>query len=272
MTRLGAAVAAVWAAIWAGGALGEVRTERIEYKDGPTTLVGYLSYDDATEGKRPGVLVCHEWWGNNEYSRGRAEQLAGLGYIAFALDMYGGGETTDKTEEAAKRAGVLRGDAQGLRRRAAAGLKVLAEHALADPARLAAIGYCMGGSVALELARSGADLAAVVSFHGGLETQQPAARGAIKAKVLVCNGADDPMVTAESREAFRREMAGAGADYQFIDYGGAVHAFTNPAADGHGIPGVAYDEKADRRSWQHMLDLFAEVFGDAPEEAKPVGA
>jgi dienelactone hydrolase len=218
-------------------------------------------------GRRPGVLVCHEWWGNNDYSRGRAEQLAGLGYVAFALDMYGKGVTTEDAKKAGELAGALYSDPELMRRRASAGLKVLAGNARVDAHRIAAIGYCMGGSVALELARSGADLAAVVSFHGGLDTKQPAGAGTIKAKVLVCNGADDAMVPAEKQAAFQKEMKDAGVDFVFINYAGARHAFTNPHADAHKIPGIAYNEKADKRSWQHMLDLFREVFG--PEPAAP---
>jgi dienelactone hydrolase len=249
--------------------MGEVRTERIEYKDGEVVLEGYLVYDDAQTGKRPGVLVCHEWWGNNEYSRGRAEQLAAEGYVAFALDMYGKGVTTTDPKRAGELAGALYGQAGTVRRRAALGLDVLVKNANVDPSRVAAIGYCMGGTVALELARSGADLAVAVCFHGGLESQQPAQAGAVKATILVCNGAKDPMVPPAQRSGFEAEMDAAGADYIFIDYAGAVHAFTNPGADMHGLPGVAYHRTADERSWRHMLDLFEERFGGEQEERSP---
>jgi dienelactone hydrolase len=241
--------------------LGEVKTQKVDYRDGDVVLVGYLTYDDAIEGKRPGVLVCHEWWGNNEYSRERAEQLAGLGYVAFALDMYGDGRTTEDPKKAGEMAGIVRSDGALVRRRAGAGLKVLAESPRVDPERIAAIGYCMGGTVALELARSGADLAAVVCFHGGLGTKEPAKAGAIKGKVLVCNGAEDEFVPDQERVGFEKEMKDADVDYVFIDYAGAVHAFTNPGADAHNLPGVAYNETADRRSWRHMIDLFDEALG-----------
>ncbi len=248
-------------------AMSAIKTEKIEYKDGDLVLEGYLAYDDALTGKRPGILVCHEWWGNNDYSRGRAEQLASLGFVAFALDMYGKGVTTEDPKKAGELAGALYGDAATLRRRAAAGLKVLTDNPRVDAHKVAAIGYCMGGAVALELARSGADLAAVVAFHGSLKTREPAQPGAIKAKVLACNGADDAFVSAEERAAFEKELKDAGVDFVIVNYAGAVHAFTNPGADAHHIPGIAYNEKADKRSWQHMLDLFAEAFG--PMSAKP---
>lgn len=250
-------------------AMSAIKTEKIEYKDGDIVLEGFLAYDDALTGRRPGILVCHEWWGNNDYSRGRAEQLAGLGYIAFALDMYGKGVTTEDPKKAGELAGALYGDGATVRRRAAAGLQVLTDNPRVDTHKVAAIGYCMGGTVALELARSGAELAAVVCFHGGLDTKEPAKPGAIKGKVLVCNGADDGMVPAEQQAAFKKEMKDAGVDYVFIDYAGAVHAFTNPGADAHHIPGIAYNEKADKRSWRHMLDLFEEVFAEPRKNPAP---
>jgi dienelactone hydrolase len=206
------------------------------------------------------VLVCPEWWGLNDYPKSRAEQLAKLGYIAFALDMYGKGVKTEDAGEAGKLAGALYKDSKLLRERASAGLKVLTDQPNVDASKVAAIGYCFGGKVALELARSGADLAAVVSFHGALSTDAPA-KGALKPRILICNGADDTFIKPEDRAAFLKEMKDAKADYVFIDYAGAVHAFTNPTADSHNIPGIKYNQAADRRSWQHMMDLLAEVFG-----------
>jgi dienelactone hydrolase len=245
----------------AGLALAEVRTERIEYRHDDTVLEGYLAWDDAIEGPRPGVLVVHEWWGLDDYTRGRAEQLAELGYVAFALDMYGKGVHTQDPQEAARLSGVLAEDRQRGRDRAMAGLNVLAAHPLVDPQQMAAMGYCFGGTVSLELAREGAELAGVVSFHGSLGTPMPAQADTLRARILVLHGADDPLVPIEDINRFRREMTEARADWQFISYGGAVHSFTNPQADRHGIPGVAYDERADRRSWEHMKVFFAEIFG-----------
>ncbi|MBL8764719.1 MAG: dienelactone hydrolase family protein [Phycisphaerae bacterium] len=239
----------------------EVRTKTIAYTHDGVTLEGVLAWDDGVKGKRPGVLVVHEWWGHNGYARERAGKLAALGYVAFALDMYGKGKTAATPEEAQRLATPFYQDRALMRARAAAGLEVLRTQENVDASRLAAIGYCFGGTVCLELARSGADLRAVVSFHGGLSNPTPADAGKIRAKVLVCNGADDPMVPAEERRGFKEEMSKAGVDYQFIDYGGAVHAFTNPGADAFKIPGVAYNEKADRRSWGAMRAFFDETLG-----------
>ena len=239
----------------------EVKTEEIEYEHDGVTLLGYLAYDDAVEGKRPGVLVVHEWWGHNEYARQRAEQLAELGYVAFALDMYGKGVRAKDPKEAGKMAGAFRADRQLMRDRAAAGLAVLQGHELVDADRCASIGYCFGGTVSLELARSGANVAGVVSFHGGLGTPNPKDAANIKGKVLVCHGSADTFISDEELVAFRQEMHDAGVDWEMNVYGGAVHSFTNPAADKAGIPGVAYDERADRRSWEDMKDFFDEIFG-----------
>lgn len=242
-------------------ALSDVKTREIEYKDGDTVLLGYLAFDDAAKEKRPGVLVIHEWWGHDDYVRSRAEQLARLGYVAFALDMYGKGTLAKTPEDASKLASAFYKDAELGRRRAAAGLEVLRKQEAVDPARLAAIGYCFGGRMALELARSGADLRGVVSFHGSLSTEKPAEAAALKAKVLVCNGGDDAFVSEEEIVGFVDEMRRAKADWQIVHYGGAVHSFTNPAADQRGIKGVKYHPDADRRSWEHMQGFFREVLG-----------
>lgn len=240
--------------------LAGVKTKEIEYKDGDTLLLGYLAFDDSAKEKRPGVLVVHEWWGHDGYVRRRAEQLAALGYVAFALDMYGKGKLATTPQDASALASPFYGDAALARGRAAAGLKVLAEQEAVDPKRLAAIGYCFGGRMVLELARSGADLKAVVSFHGSLETKRKADAATLRAKVLVCNGGDDSFVSEEEIAAFVGEMRAAKADWQLIHYGGALHSFTNPEADKRGIQGVAYHEAADRRSWQHMKGFLAEAF------------
>lgn len=237
-----------------------VKTEVIEYKHGDVVLEGCLAYDDASDAKRPGVLVCHEWKGHGEYVRRRARMLAEMGYVAFALDMYGKGVVAKSHEEAAKLSGAHLGDRKFMRERARAGLSVLTGHRLCDVKRVAAIGYCFGGTTVLELARSGADLVAVVSFHGMVGTPHPEDAKNIKARVLVCHGAEDGFIPEKDIAAFHKEMKDAGVDYQFISYGGAVHSFTVQEAGDDKAKGAAYNEKADRRSWQAMKDLFAEAF------------
>lgn len=239
----------------------KVVTKTVEYKQDGTILKGYLAYDDAVRGKRPGVLVVHEWWGLNDYAKKRAEQLAGLGYVAFAADMYGKGVTATDPKEAARMAGEVRGNTTLLRQRAQAALQVLAENPMVDPERLAAIGYCFGGTAVLELAYSGATLAGVVSFHGGLTHPSPEEAKGIKARILVLHGADDPHVSAADIAAFQDAMRKGGVDWQMVFYGGAVHTFTNPAAGSDKAAGVAYDARADRRSWRAMQNFFKEIFG-----------
>ncbi len=246
--------------LMASGAQCEVRTERVEYRHGDVLLKGYLAYDDSFTGKRSGVLVVHEWWGLNDYAKRRAEQLAGLGYVAFAIDIYGDGKTTSNAKAAGEWAAVFRNDRSLARARAKAGLEALKNRPQVDPARIAAIGYCFGGTIALEMARGGADLRGVVSFHGGLSTPNPADARNIKGKVLVLHGADDPMEPPAEIAAFQDEMRKAGVDWQMVYYGGAVHAFTNPESGKAGIKGVAYNEAADRRSWRAMRDFFDEIF------------
>jgi dienelactone hydrolase len=246
----------------ATAAQAEVITETVEYQHGNVTCIGYLAYDDAVTGQRPGVLVIHEWWGLNDYAKRRTRMLAELGYIAFAADMYGDGQAVTTSKEASKLAGAVRGDSKIMRGRANAALAVLRRHPRTDTNRLAAIGYCFGGTGVLELARSGANIAGVVSFHGGLGTDAPAQAGDIKAKVLVCHGAADPHVNPAETAALRDEMDGAGADWQMIYYAHAVHAFTNPGAGGDPSQGVAYNAAADRRSWRHMRVFFDEIFAD----------
>jgi dienelactone hydrolase len=244
-------------AIPAGAA---IKTEAIKYNIGAQEYQGFLAYDDASTAKRPGVLVAPEWWGVTDYAKHRAEQLAALGYVAFALDPYGGGKITNDPKEASQWAGALKADSKELRSRAAVALDLLKKNALVDPTKVAAIGYCFGGTTVLELARSGADLTGVVSFHGGLATKAPATAGTVKAKVLVCHGGDDSFESPEEIAAFQKEMRDAGIDWQMNIYGGAVHAFTNPDADKHGIKGIAYNEKADKRSWEAMKKFLAEIF------------
>src|SRR5437868_3284951 len=237
-----------------------MQTKVIEYRHGDTVLEGYLAYDDSQTGQRPGVLVVHEWTGHNPYVRKRAEQLAGLGYVAFALDMYGKGVHAKDAKEAAQLAGIYKKDRKLMRARAEAGLDVLRKQPQTDPNRLAAIGYCFGGTTVLELARAGDDLAGVVSFHGDLATPTPEDAKNIKGKVLALHGADDPFVPPKDVAAFEQEMRDAGVDWQLVKYGGAVHSFTNPGAGDDVKSGAAYNAKADARSWQAMRDFFAELF------------
>jgi dienelactone hydrolase len=239
-----------------------IRTQALDYNQGDAALEGYLAYDDRVQGPRPGVLVAHEWWGINEYIRRRTKQLASLGYVAFAADIYVKGTRAKTREEAMALAGKFRSgtDRTLMRARVNAGLEELKKNPLVDRKRVAAIGYCFGGAVVLELARSGADLAGVVSFHGGLATPNPEDAKNIKGKVLVLMGADDPSVKPEQVAAFEDEMRSAGVDWQLVSYGHAVHGFTNPDNGTDNSKGVAYNENADKRSWRAMKVFFEEIF------------
>ncbi len=243
-----------------GTATAAIKSQFIEYRHNDVVLQGYLAWDDGIKGKRPGVLVVHEWWGNNEYVRQRAVQLAKLGYIAFALDIYGKGKLARTAQEATLLATPFKSDRNLLRSRAEAGLEVLRQHQLTDPKSIAAIGYCFGGMTVLEMARGAMPLAGVVSFHGNLDTPAPDAIRSFKGKVLVLHGADDPFVPAEQVTAFEVEMRKGGADWQLNKYGGAVHSFSNPEADSYGLKGAAYNKSADLRSWEAMKLFFAELF------------
>ena len=236
-----------------------LHTERVEYQHDGTALEGYLAYDDATDAKRPGVIVVHEWKGLNPYAQRRARELAGLGYVAFAIDMYGKGVLAQSHEEAAKLSGAYFADRDFMRARARAGLEVLRRHPLVDPLRLAAIGYCFGGTAVLELARSGEPLRGVVSFHGGLTAPTPAQPQQITARILAMRGADDPYITPDQVRAFEAEMTAAGASYRLISYPGAVHSFTVPEAGSDPASGVAYHAEADRQSWEAMRAFLDDV-------------
>jgi dienelactone hydrolase len=242
--------------------------EVLEYKHGDVTLEGYLAYDDSIKGTRPGILVIHDWMGIGPYVKTRADQLAGLGYVAFAIDMYGKGIRPKNTEEASAQASIYRQDRQLMRSRAKAGLDVLMKQPLVDTKQIAVIGYCFGGGTALELARSGVDIAGVVSFHGNLDTPHPEDAKNIKAKVLVLHGANDPFVPQKDVDAFWDEMRQTTVDWQMVIYGGAVHGFTNSASGNNTSTGLAYNEKADQRSWQAMRMFFGEIFGPKPKETK----
>lgn len=232
--------------------------ETVEYKDGQTTLEGFFVYDDSISSPRPGVLVFHEWWGLNDYVKRRARDIASLGYVAFAPDVYGKGVRPANPDEAGKEAGKYIKDRRLLRSRALAGLDVLRNNKLVDTGRLASVGYCFGGAAALELARSGAPVAATATFHGVLNTPAPQDAKNIKGSVLVLHGAADPFVKPAEVLSFEEQMNDAGVDWQLISYGGAVHGFTNPANGPDPKDGLAYDEKADKRSWEAMRDFLSE--------------
>jgi len=239
-----------------------IHTEEVEYREGETTLRGYLAYDDASAAKRPGVLVVHEWWGLNEHARHKAEALAEAGYVALAVDMYGDGKTTNHPQEAGEWSGYI-GQHQELgKARFLAGLKLLKGQSLVAADKVAAIGFCFGGHVVLSMAIQGVDLRGAVSFHGAMPDEPAPPGTSVKAKILMNHGAADPMVTMDKVLHFQEILTNAGADWEFIAYGGARHSFTNPTADSRGIPGLAYNKEADRRSWQAMLDFFAEIFGE----------
>lgn len=238
----------------------DIKVETVEYKQGDTVLEGYLAHDDAAQGKRPGVIVVHDWKGNGEFSKKKAEDLAKLGYVAFACDIYGKGVRPATAQDASAQAGKFKNDRALLRARVNAALDVMRDHKSVDSAKIGAIGFCFGGTTVLELARSGAPVAGVVSFHGGLSSPAPEDAKNIKAKVLVLHGADDPFVKPDEVLAFEDEMRKGGVDWQLVAYGNAVHSFTNKAAGDDNSKGAAYNEKADRRSWEDMKDFFNEAF------------
>ena len=237
----------------------KIVTQTVAYQQGGVTLEGYLAYDDARAGKQPGVLVVHQWMGLTDYEQNRAVMLAQLGYVAFCADIYGKGVRPQSIKDAGTEATKYKTDRALLRQRVQTGLEQLKGNPRVDSARVAAIGYCFGGTAVIELARSGATLDGVVSFHGGLDSPTPADGKNIQCKVLACHGGDDPFVPAKDLAAFEDEMRAANVDWRLIKYGGAVHSFTQPLADGS-LPGAKYNERADRRSWLDMKNFFAEIF------------
>ncbi len=239
----------------------EIKTAVVEYKDGETVLEGFVAWDTEAGGKtKPGVLVVHQWMGLTEYEQSRCKQLAELGYVAFALDIYGKGVRPTNVQDAGKQAGVYKKDRELYRRRLNLGLAKLRTHENVTKNQVAAIGYCFGGTGVIELARSGADLQGAVSFHGGLDSPAPADGKNIKAKLLICHGADDPFVPAADIAAFQAELNAAKVDWQLINYSHAVHSFTQPMAGNDNSRGAAYNELADKRSWIAMQDFFNELF------------
>lgn len=241
----------------------EIITKEIDYQQGDTTMKGMLAYDDDIKGKRPGVLIVHEWWGHNRHARDKAEMLAKEGYVAFAVDMYGDGKTADHPDDAGKFSSAVAGNMPLAKARFEAAMETLKAQDNVATDKLAAMGYCFGGGVVLNMARMGIELKGVSSFHGSIATKNPAKKGDIKASVRVFNGAADPFVKAEQIAALQEEMKNAGVDFEFVNYPGVKHSFTNPDADANGkkfgLP-LAYNAEADQDSWQKNLEFFKEIF------------
>jgi dienelactone hydrolase len=258
-----AVVVAVLAVLAPGDAAADVRTETVSYRVGDETFTGTLAYDDAVEGPRPGILVVHEWWGANDYVRKRAEMLAEEGYTAFALDMYGSGKVAEHPDDARRFSQEVMANRPAAEARFNAALALLRQHPTVDPDSIAAIGYCFGGGIVLHMARAGADLRGVVSFHGSLAPSTPVRPGSVTAAVLVFTGIDDPFVPAEKVSAFVAEMHAAKVAYTVVGYPGVTHGFTNPVADQLGarfnLP-LAYDAAADADSWQRTMLFFDDLF------------
>ena len=238
----------------------KVQSKAVPYTYGEGSFQGFLAWDDSVKGQRPGILVVHEWWGLNEYARSRAEQLAGLGYVAFAVDMYGKGKVTTHPEKAGEWAKLTTGNVDEWLGRAKEGLKLLQADPKVDPTRLAAIGYCFGGATVMQLVYGGAPVKGVVSFHGSLPLPPNANPINNSAKVLIAHGASDPFLTSDHIGQFKAALDNAEIDWQMIQYGGAQHSFSNPSANQYGVKGVQYHAQADQRSWMHMRQFFEELF------------
>jgi dienelactone hydrolase len=239
-----------------------IKTKEVAYSEGSAKMKGFLAWDDSTSGKRPGILVVHEWWGLNDYARSRARQLAELGYTALAVDMYGDGKAAEHPKEAGEFAASVMKDPQVALARFRAAMDALKSEPTVDPEKIAAIGYCMGGAIVLNATRQGIDLDAAASFHGSIGGLLPI-EGPIKAKILVCHGAADSFIPPEKVEAFKEEMKAAGADFKFVSYPGAKHGFSNPAADEAAKNfklDIAYNAEADTESWKELQALLQAVF------------
>ncbi len=241
----------------------QLSVSEVEYTADTLTMKGYVAYDMSMEEKRPGVLVIHEWWGHNDYARKRADMLAELGYVALAVDMYGDGKQAAHPEDAGKFAMNVMSNLESAKQRFEAALAELKMNPMVDSTKIAAIGYCFGGSVALSMANAGYDLDGVAAFHSGLQLPVQPQPGEVKAKVLVCNGAADTFVPAEHIEAFKAQMDSAGVDYKYVAYEGAVHGYTNPEADSLAAQfgmNLKYDAEADKQSWEELKQLLASIF------------
>jgi dienelactone hydrolase len=249
-------------ALLAGSAEAKVKTKEIEYKQGGTTLQGFLAWDDAAKGKRPGVLVVHEWWGHNQHARNQAIRLAKANYVGFALDLYGKGKVTTHPQDAKKFVMEATKDPEVMAARFDAALDVLKKQPHVNAEKIGVVGYCFGGGVALDMARAGEDLAGVATFHASLAPSGPPAQpGKVKAHILVQTGGADPNIPKERVEAFEKEMKDAGVDAKVIVYPNAKHSFTNPDADKAGMPALAYDPQVDKQSWAEAVKFFKQVFG-----------
>ncbi|MFQ5937097.1 MAG: dienelactone hydrolase family protein [Acidiferrobacterales bacterium] len=238
----------------------EIQTQAVRYNDGDVKLHGYFAWDDAIEGKRPGILVVHEGWGLNQYVRKRAEMLAKLGYLAFAIDMYGQGKITEHANQASEWMKQITNNVGLWQQRALLGLDIMRTHELVDKTRTAAIGYCFGGATVMQLAYAGAALDGVVSFHGSLPVATPEQAENVRARVLIAHGSADAFIPPERIVKFQSALDAAGADWEMITYGGARHGFTNPDADVYEIDNVRYNKAADARSWRDMQRFFKELF------------
>lgn len=249
--------------VMTGIAQAGLKSQTVEYKVDGKPHTGYLVYDDSIKGKRPGIIVVHEWWGHNEFTRGQAEQLARAGFTAFALDMYGSGKLADHPADAEAFMNEAISDFDLVEARFRKAMTILGRHDTVDDSRLAAQGYCFGGAIVLNMARIGIDLAGVVSFHGALGAAMPAEPGVIQARIQVYTGADDPMIPVEQVAGFVEEMTAAGADFTLRSYPGVVHSFMNPGAtevgERFGMP-LAYDEAAASRSWDATMAFYRELF------------
>jgi dienelactone hydrolase len=255
-------LAVIVACAVAGSAEARVKTKEIVYQQGDTALQGFLAWDDAAKGKRPGVLVVHEWWGHNQHARNQAIRLAEAGYVGFALDLYGKGKVATHPQEAKAFVMEATKDPQVMAARFDAALDVLKKQPRVDAGKIGVAGYCFGGGVALDMARAGEDLDGVATFHASLAPSgQPAQPGKVKAHILVHTGGADPNVPKEQVDAFEREMKDASVDAKVIVYPNAKHSFTNPDADKAGMPALAYDPQADRQSWAEAVKFFKRVFG-----------
>ena len=250
--------------ITATPAAAELKTQAVRYNDGEVQLHGYFAWDDAIKGKRPAILVVHEWWGLNDYVRKRADMLAKLGYLAFAVDMYGKGKNTEHANQASEWMKQITGNIDAWQQRALLGLDIMRTHDLVDRTRIAAIGSSFGGATVMQMAYAGAALAGVVSFSGPLPVPTTEQAANIRARVLIAHGGADTSVPAERIVSFQNALNAAAVDWQMITYGGARHSFTNPDADLYGIDNVRYNKVADERSWEDTQRFFKEIFGRAP--------
>lgn len=255
------AILALLSALFAMPATAAVQSKAVTYTDEDTKLTGYLYWDDAKTGKRPGVLVIHEWWGLNDYAKKRARMLAELGYVAFAADMYGDNQVTDSPKQAGEWMQEITADVEGWRERAGLGLKQLIDSGMVDAERTAAIGYCFGGATVLHMSYASLPVKGVVSFHGALPAAPEEAKGNIKPRILVLHGQADSFIAPEVVTNFRNKLDAAGADWEMNTYGGARHGFTNPNAGARGMDNLKYDPTADARSWARMQSFFDEIIG-----------